>query len=552
MKKVIGRYVIGFLCLLCWQPPAHATRVFTQSMTSPSPAQFDMASTSTGVFRITNTNTGANTGERIYQARFCLNSGTTFSSTTTAPAGWTRTSFSTTSVIFQATSWANAIALSGSLDFSVVMIIRTTTADVTDNLRDIRSYYSNTTTGPPFTTAGTVTHSAPTPWTDKSLVVTLTSSSLSVPQNCASAFTLTMQVTNKSTSNITGVVSVPKPPTLVTTGGATATTVSNPANLTLNAGTNGTFVWTYNTGPNAGTLTFSASAQDSTGTRTSRTITAAVITVTNTSCFTAAFPTAAPFFPNPSPDCVFSGDTVTFTMQVTNNSGVPLLNVQPSALTKGGTATIGTITGPAPASVATLTNGASTNFVWTAPITGNVFDTYTVLGNATATGGLVTANASSDTAANIDGFTVVAGPDTNAFSNNQEITLTVTNNGTGCNPAKSVSIPIPAGWTWSGDAYSLVTIGAGPVETWTVSGAGPVVFTAPVGQELPVNSSGDFTLTFTTPSVASTTVYTFSPTVTDTLPRTMTPSDTVTVNPFNSGSPSPNDTNPGTWREQFN
>ncbi len=555
MKKSIVRYIVCFLSLMCWHLPAYATRVYTQALTSPSPAQFDMGSTSTGTWRVTNTNTAPNTGERIYQVRFRLNSGTTFSNTTAAPAGWTRSSFSTTSVTFQATSWANAIAVGGFVDFSPVMIIRTTSTDVTDNLRDIRSYYTTTTTGPPFTNLSSVTHSAPTAWTDKSLVVTLTPSATSVPKSCASAFTLTMQVTNKSTANITTVTSVPKPPTLNSlSGGASASTTSTPADFNLNAGATNSFVWTYTTGANPGTISFSASARDSSGTRTSRTITSSVITVTNTSCFVAAF-TAPPA----GGACVFSGDTATFTMQVTNNSGVPLLNVQPSALTPGGTATIGAISGPAPASIATLANGASGTFTWTAPMTGNVDNTYTVTGSATATGGFVTQSATSDGTAVLKGYLLQVTPDPNASSTNQEMIFNVTNHG--CSAVSNVSIPVsgllPASWTWNGDSYSLVQttpgvyVEAGSVPGWTAAQVGSnVVFTAPGGSEMSVGVDGNFMLTFSTPNTTGTTM--FNLTLTSLANPSKTASDTVTINGFNSGGASnPNATSPGIWREQF-
>ncbi len=553
MKKSI-RYILCFFFLMAWHLTAHAARSFTQTLTSPSPAQFDMGSTSTGTWRVTNTNTAGNVGERIYQVRLRLNSGTTFSNTTAAPPGWTRSSFTTTSVFFQATSWANAIPVSGFVDFSAVMVIRTTTADVTDNLRDFRAYYTTTTTGPPFTQLGTVTHSAPTAWTDKSLIVTLTPSSTSVPKSCSSAFTLTMQVTNRSTVAITTVTSVPKPPTVNSlSGGASAATASAPPDFNLNSGATNSFVWTYTTGANPGTISFTASARDSSGTRTSRTITSPVITVTNTSCFVATF-TAPPA----GGACVFSGDTATFTMQVTNNSGVPLLNVQPSALTLGGTATIGAFTGPAPASIATLANGASGTFTWTAPVTGNVDNNYTVTGFATATGGFVTQSTTSDSTAMLRGYLLQVTPDPNASSINQEMNFNVTNHG--CSSVNSVSIPVvgllPAIWTWNGDSYSLVQTTLGNyVETggaggWTAAQVGSnVVFTAPGGSEMSVGVDGNFMLTYSTPNTAGTT--TFNLTVTSTADPSKTISDTVTINPFDTATPNPNATSPGTWREQF-
>ena len=102
---------------------AHAARSFSYVQTpAVAAALFNMRSTQSLSYLITNTNTPANTGERIYQMRFRINSGSLFSNTTVAPAGWTRTAWSTTSVTFRANSWANAIAVGGaSTNFTLVL-----------------------------------------------------------------------------------------------------------------------------------------------------------------------------------------------------------------------------------------------------------------------------------------------------------------------------------------------------------------------------------------------------------------------------------------------
>lgn len=551
MKKLVGCYVAGFLCSMCWHLPVHAAQAFSVAQTAPVPAEFDMASTSTGTFRVTNNSTTPNLTDRITAVRFRLPSttGSTFAVVQPpSPANWTCTRTATRTVNCTST-YANGIPSLGFVDFALSIVLRTNTTDISERFRDVRPTY---TTSGGTSTNGTTGNIASPGWSIKALVVTLTPSSTSVSRNCN--FDLTMQVTNKSTSNISGVVSVPKPPTLVATGGATATTASNPANLTLNAGASGSFLWTYNTGNTAGTLTLSASARDSASTRTSRTITAAVITVSTGSCLVVSFNA-------PSPTCIFSGDTVTFTMHVVNATGGSLTTVQPSALTPGGTATFGSFSAPSPASVATLANGASQDFVWTVPISGNVFTTYTVSGFATASGGVQSQPASS-ASADINGFTLDASPDVNAFSTRQEMTWSIVNHG--CNVVSSVTIPIVAGWTFSGDlvndAYSLVQIGGGNVvESWTPSVSGSnVVFTYPgAGSEMAVDApTSEFRLILTTPSVTSTTTYNFGATVTDIGPpvrtRTISDPNVVTTNVFGSGGTTgPNNTSPGTWREIF-
>src|SRR5712692_3091302 len=208
MKNSICRYFILFACLVLWQIPVYAARTFTAVQTSPSPAEFDMGTVSAGTFRIANTSTGANSTENITSVRFRLNTGTTFSSAT-APAGWTIATLSGTTLTLTANTFANGIPSGSFVDFPIVFNIRSTSADTTERFRDVRATF--TTTGG---ATSNVTGNIPTPgWTLKSLVVVLTPSATSVPNgNCN--FTLTMQVTNKSTANITGVTSVPKPPTI--------------------------------------------------------------------------------------------------------------------------------------------------------------------------------------------------------------------------------------------------------------------------------------------------------------------------------------------------
>jgi uncharacterized repeat protein (TIGR01451 family) len=543
MNKSIG---IAAMCIvgLLWQLPAYAARSFSIALVSPAPAEFDMGTTGAGTFRVTN----SGNQDTITKLRIRINNGDHFSGTTTAPAGWTATLSSASgggynTVTFTATAFANGISPGGGFkDFFIAIIFHSVSADTTERLRDVRASY---TTGNGGNT--NVTVSKQPSWTLKSLLMTMTPSSLAVPRSCVGAFTLTMQITNRSTSGLTGATSVPKPPTLnALSGGASASTTSNPANLTLSAGANGSQVWTYNTNANTGTISFTAFASDSGGARTSRTITSPVITVTTASCLIADF-NAVPQIPT----CKFSGDTVTFTMRVTNNTGVTLSNVVPSALSTSGTASISSISAPSPASVATMINGAVQNFTWTATITGNAYDTYALSGYASATGGYQS-QTTTTLATDVNGFKLNAAPDVNGDSTNQEMAWNITNHG--CNSVKTVSIPIPSGFAWSGDAYSLVFSGVGvTTESWTANLVGSnVVFTAPAGSEMAIDaSSSTFNLTMATPSVNVAALYTLSATVTDTnaSPRTRTVTDPVTVNPFNSGSPNPNQTTSEVWRE---
>ena len=532
------------LVFLSWCGAAEAARQFTIVQTNPAaPAEVVMGTTQSITIRVTNTCNGWNAGERLYEMRFRLpGTGTVFSNTTAAPAGWTRTAWSTTSVTFQASSWANALVSGASLDFTLVLVMRSTTADTTETLRDARAGFTlDTNFGNGVNRTGRSTINNPGSWSLKSLSMTLVPSAFNVGTGCT--FTLTMSVTNRSTSNITGVTSVPKPPTRT---GVNATTTSNPANLNLGAsGGNGTMVWTYTAGAAAGTVTLTAYARDSSGSRTSSTVTTAPMTITlgNSCTFTAAILV--------TPACLFSGDIATFTMTVTNTTGVTLNNVFPNpVLTPFGTAVIGAFAGPVPGTPITLANNSSNTFTWTAPVTGNINDTYGVTGYATANGPIQTSTATSNTQ-DVEGYTVTVSPaTTNAESTTEEATWTVVNGG--CGNINQVSIAVPGGWAAPSDAYALVDNTAGTqVETWTPVAPG-TVFTSPNATDrVPFGGSGDFSLLFPgTPSATG--AYVFNVTIIDdTAPTPVTKviATTLTVQPFDTGGI--NAAGTGIWMENI-
>jgi len=115
------RIISGLIALIAvlWFAPAQAARSFSASQTSPTPTpgQFDMGTTQSVTMGVTNTSTGGNSDERLFQVQFQLSTtacsptpctNTVFSSATTAPAGWTAT-VSGASITFKANSFANAL-----------------------------------------------------------------------------------------------------------------------------------------------------------------------------------------------------------------------------------------------------------------------------------------------------------------------------------------------------------------------------------------------------------------------------------------------------------
>lgn len=551
------RFHLGLLLSLAlfgWAMPAQATRQYTITQTSPAPpAQFEMGSAQTVVFNVSNTSNGGNAGERIYEMRFRLNSGTVFSSTTAAPAGWTRTAYSTTSVTLRANDWTTAIPAGSSLNFSIVMVMRTTTADVSDTLRDTRARFTTDTNFPNgITFAGSVTRSVAA-WTLKALQVTSfqtvdVTTGLPISTIIAGqSFRLVMTVRNISSTSQSNIISSPNPPTTIETGTVTqvlTSTVYSPNPLTLAAGASGTITFTYSTAvSDGGTITFSANARNGTNSATSRTATSNLLTVS-----------AGSFIANlaVTPACAYPGQSFTVTMNLTNSYLYGITGITPTlSPTVAGILTL--TSGPTPASrnmaASSTLNSA---FQWTYQVTGGT-DGQTVAFSGSASGtasapgsGTRTTPTTTSSLVRRGGFTPTVNPSsTNANSTNADVTLGIINNGCGAD-VQTVSIAIPAGWTYTGDGYSTD-------ETWNPpTGSGPVVFNAPApANQIAPGGSGSFSLILNTP--AGTGSYNFTLVITDDLGVAVTQSTTmpITVNPFNSGSPNPNSTIPGTWREEF-
>ncbi len=163
-----------------------------------------------------------------------------------------------------------------------------------------------------------------------------------------------------------------------------------------------------------------------------------------------------------TPACLFSGNIATFQMMVTNNTGMTTTNVTPVVTACTGPAQIGSppaLSSRDRALIASLPTGSTGTFTWTAAVTGNPNDTYSISGYATANGPITTATVTSNVQ-DVDGYVVtVASVNTgtamtNASSANEEITWTIAN--WACSNVNQVAISVPAGWTFVNDGYSLV------------------------------------------------------------------------------------------------
>ena len=533
---------------------AHAARNFTYAQSPATAAAiFSMGSVQTLSYQVANTSTGGNAGERIYEMRFNLpGTGTVFSSSTTAPAGWTRTAYSTVSVTFRATSWATAIAVGGTpVTFSLNLIMRSSSADINDSLKSLRASYTDSTTGN-FNRTGRNTTNTTNLWTLKSLAITSfqTTDTLGNPITAlaaGSSFRLVMTIKNNSTVSVSNIVSNPNPPTAFPVGTITqvlTSTVGSPLTPALAPGASGTITFTYSTvATDSGTIYFTATA------RSGPNITSALAT-SNTlaiSRFIANFPA----FAN---SCLYAGANFDVTMDLSNGYPYNLNNVTTNLAAVSG-APVTKISGPSPPSPIAIAASSVISVTSVYQVNSNVIatDPFTFSGGATGTG--ITTGSPTHTTPPSTSFPVTRGEFpvvvnpavTNAGSGNVQLTWTLTNNG--CAAVNSVAIAIPAGWTWANEAYSLVTLsGSTSVETWVASGTNTITFTASVGSQLPLTFSGDFSLVFSaTPAAAE--ASNFTVTVTDAAAGIANVPVTVTVNAYRSGLL--NNATPNFSREEF-
>jgi hypothetical protein len=522
-----------------------------------------MGTTQTVTFTVTNTSTGGQTGDRIYEIRFRISSGSLFNASTAAPAGWTRTAYSTTSVTFRATSWANAIATGSSLPFAIAINFRSSSSDITnERLRDARaSFTTDTNFGNGIWRSGRSTVNNPGQWNLRSLALTSfqITDLAGVPITALAAgnpFRVVMTVTNNSTAPQASIVSNPSPPSAVLTG-----TTFNPNPLTLAAGATGTITFTYSTNASdSGTIYFTASARNNTNNATSITATSGTLSISR---FYASL--------NVNPSCQYEGQTITVTMTLANEFPYNIINVTPNLAPSAGAPVI-LQNGPLPIAPngPVIANGGTFVYNWIYLVSGgNPGDTFTFIGSATGTGQtggnpVRTTPLATSPSIKRGGFTPVVSPaNTNAESADEELTWTIINQG--CAAVTSVAITIPAGWTLlATDAYSLIgqfnppNPGVNPIPSienvWQVNGANPVVFSAPPAPPdftLPVTTPamrGDFSLIFSA-TPAGTGVNTFTLRITDANGTVIDRTTDVTVDAFKSGGK--NDVNTGVWREDI-
>lgn len=193
---------------------------------------------------------------------------------------------------------------------------------------------------------------------------------------------------------------------------------------------------------------------------------------------------------------VVSGDTVTVAMTVTNNGPVAIRDVVPSALSVSGTATVTLVSGPQPATVASLASGQSATFTWTYTVTGSIGQTYRFSGSASAEGGLVTTTTATTNQGSIGAFGLSASPTAVvAAATNVQVQFTV-ENGLASGTVDRVTITDPDVTIWR---FTDPGWGDNDTSGWNRSlvGGDQFRFSSPsVAQDIAAGSAKTFTVTF--------------------------------------------------------
>ncbi|MBI3392283.1 MAG: Ig-like domain-containing protein [Nitrospirae bacterium] len=484
---------------------------------------------------------------------------------TQAPAGWTINNITgvTSSIQFDASTNADRIAPGASLAFSIQVkgpgwtnFVRSA-SDQTDTLSSV------TVRGA--TEVFTLSGSLPT-WPRRSLAVTLVATPDAV--GVGQTITLTMQVENRSTASKASITASPNPPTINLGGGAAVTQTGgptySPSPLTLNAAAQGTITYTYRADA-AGTVSWSAgataaSATSKTGTSNTVVInplaaslsvdplcvtsgqnvtvkmqvqsTGAVTTLTSgISSTDTTIPVASTTSFSgsgtlliDSEELAYAGTTGTSFTGVTRGvngtttaahsngavvrSTTALGNLVPT-LSSSGTATATLVSGPTPATLASLAPGQTGVFQWVYTITGTIGRTYQFQGSVTADG-TYTSNTAQSQQGTVCKYSVVASPTTIAScSTNVPISFTVYNGDPsgGDNRLRQIYLWFPNS-TWDGYYQSSSVSGCAG---WAITKVGGGVrFRTTGAGAIAYQQNCTFNVTFSqVPAVTVDTTYAF-------------------------------------------
>lgn len=298
--------------------------------------------------------------------------------------------------------------------------------------------------------------------------------------------TLRLTVTNRSLLEQSGItLSGP-----VTVGGTTFDVVSafTPASLRLASGASGTFTGVLRA-RSSGTATFQASASNTT-------VTSPVVSSPEVSA--SSFAALGEL----SPIDLISNDTVTVRLNVSNPSTTAYLDIRPRLPLLQGAVTATLLSGPTPASLTSLSPGASASFSWQYRITGTVGTTFRFLVQADATlnGAPLSTNAVGTPQGYVAEHRLRVSPlALRGGSTSQVVRYTVYNGGSVAIQAVKLRTPDRALFTVSSTPFASDTSG------WVMSSdAGGYVWTAPsTAARIQPGQQRTFSLDYTSISTVS-------------------------------------------------
>ncbi len=405
----------------------------------------------------------------------------------TGPAGWSISEIKNagagqTYITYQATT--GALDPGDSVDFSVVITgtndgpFPADAADIIDTLEsvDIR-------TGPG-KKDDTFNGSSPT-WTRHGLAVSI----VSFPVSAATGGTVTVSVA--VTNRTTVLQSAVSPGTLGTPGTGTVSYITgpNPVSAALNPGQQQVYLYTYQAG-SSGVVSFSGSATGAASPLTSPLFLSNEVTIGS---FTA--------YVDLDPAVAISGQQVTVSMTLTNNSTLPLVGIIPAIIpSTSSTAIITSVTGPVPSSIGFLTPGQSVAVQQAFVVTGGPGDTYLFEGQGFST--TLSTDRATSPVGEILSYSATVSPQT-VLSGAANVTLAFAAFNSGGDPVRKVGVTLPDGW--------IYLSAAGPAG-WTIATSGNpmVVGFTNAASPIPDGGSQTFFITFSTvPSNTSQTPFNF-------------------------------------------
>lgn len=384
-----------------------------------------------------------------------------------APAGWTVATVDRKEqrITYRASGSCSpgplGLAPGASARFTLRLVGVAANADATDAL--VGGNNPNKSSMARDTCSGTTFSGDPTVASWKRVGLSSTLTALPRTLQLGGFVTTQLVVVNRSTVTQSGIT--PTGPTVVGGAAFTRTTAFSPTSLSLAPGATGAFTAKMQA-LGEGLAVLQASARN-----------AAVSTAQTSSLQVnvSSFPALLEALPS----SIAPGDTVTVRLVVSNPSTSPYRDVVPRAPTFTGTAVPTLLSGPTPASAASLGPGSSVSFIWKYQMDGPIGSTFQFDSQADATRDGSAINTGVATSAqgrivehrlSIDPSSVISG------AKNKTLRYTLYNGGTVEIRTVKLLTPDTAFFTVSGTPFANDSSG------WSTNSKGGYTWTAPTGQ----------------------------------------------------------------------